>query len=126
MKLVQRSDLVHSPLQSKTTGEAFSRSAVLSEALGTKELFVHHEILPPGRRSSASHWHAETDEFIYVIKGRPTVHEGDVSTRASAGDCVCFHAGSGVGHHVSNDTSEEIEMLVVSRRLEKNDVVATE
>ena len=117
MKLVRRSELVHSLLRSRTTGETFSRSAVLSDALGTKDFFIHHEILPPGRRASAAHSHDATDEVVFVLQGHPTVHEGNASFRASPGDCVCFHAESAEGHWVSNDTTAEIELLVVTRPL---------
>jgi len=37
---------------------------------------------------------------------------------ASPGDCVCFHAKSPEGHWVSNDTTEKIELPVVTRLLE--------
>jgi uncharacterized cupin superfamily protein len=75
-------DLQHAQLISSSTGEMFSRSAVLTELLSCQKIFVHHEILPPGKRSSAPHCHTTQEEMIYVMEGYPLAHSGNESLKA--------------------------------------------
>jgi uncharacterized cupin superfamily protein len=67
-------NLEHVELSSKKTGEKYSLSANISEIFGLRDIFIHHEILPPGRKSSAPHAHSQREELVYVLSGSPTVH----------------------------------------------------
>jgi uncharacterized cupin superfamily protein len=122
MKRLRRGDFEHEPLRSSRTGEEFSSSAVLSKALGSAELFIHHEILASGKRASSPHRHSDGEEFVYVLKGRPVVVEGAEAGELSPGDCVLFEAGSAALHYLENRTTEEVEMLVVRKKLAAPDV----
>ena len=123
MEFLKRSDYIHRQLSSKKSGEKFSLSAVISEALKVNDLFIHHEILAPGHRASGPHFHRVVDEVVFVIRGACTVAEGDRRTLAETGDCVSFAAGSGLLHLVENNSAEEVELLVISKNVVEADVV---
>ena len=86
MKINNIDDMVHVELVSSKSGEVFSKSAVLTELLGFKDIFVHHEILLPGRRSSAPHRHTLREEMAFILMGAPTAYLGDKIYKLKAGD----------------------------------------
>ena len=51
--------------------ELFSIGAPLARRLGLGRLGIHHERLPPGRRTSYPHAESDEEEFIYVLEGYP-------------------------------------------------------
>lgn len=118
MKILRHNEFPHRQMSSTRTGESYGLSADLSVS---KDLFVRHEILPPGARASAPHAHDRTDELVFVLEGQASIHEGQSTARAYAGDCVCFEAGSQELHYVANESPEEVVLLVVSRRIEGPD-----
>lgn len=122
MKVLRQTDFEYRQLRSAKTGEEFSRSSVLSSVLGAKDFFIHHEILSPGRRASSPHVHMQTDEFIYVLKGQPTLIEGTEELTLGPGDCGIFSAGSPQLHVLENRSHEDAEVLVVSKKLSEPDV----
>jgi uncharacterized cupin superfamily protein len=94
MKVLERQNFSHRQLVCQRSGEEFSRSAILSAETGAKDLFIHHEILLPGKRCSSPHFHSKTDEFVY-----------------------------GLPHFLENRTHEDVELLVVCKQLDESDVV---
>ncbi|WP_413570526.1 cupin domain-containing protein [Bdellovibrio sp. HCB117] len=123
MKIIKRAEFPHKQLSSHRTGEVFSRSVVLSELVGMKDIFVHHDVIAPGQRASSPHCHTEVEEFVFVIKGTATVHEGDQASFAGPGDCAVFFPQNENKHFVANDSNEDLEILVVSKSLNTVDVV---
>lgn len=113
-------ELNHHELHSSRTGEAFSMSAVLTDLLGFKDLFVHHEIILPGRRSSSPHAHSEREEMIFVLKGCVTVIAGDSSTEIGEGRFAGFQPG--VTHVVQNDTEIPAQVLVIASNPPQDEV----
>lgn len=53
--------------------ELFSIGAPLARGLRLNRLGIHHERLPPGRRTSYPHAESDEEEFIYVLDGYPEV-----------------------------------------------------
>ena len=123
MKIVKRSQLKHERLVSETTGEQYSFSAVLSNALQSEDFFIHHEIVPPGARASSPHCHLRTEEMVLVLEGKASVYEGDTREEIEAGDCALLHANSTSLHFVANETDSKIELIVITKKLEVNDTV---
>lgn len=123
MKLVRREDYLHQKLKSQQTGELYSDSFVLSEALESKDFFLRHEIVHPGHKTSAPHFHEHTEEVIYVVKGSPTAVEGEQRCLLHPGSALCFAAGSKRFHFLVNETKDVVELLVLTRLLKKPDVV---
>ena len=92
------------------TGAAFGRF------FGLTKLGVHHERLPPGRRTSFPHAESAEEEFVYVIEGEPDVWLDGHLHRLRPGDAVGFPAGTGIAHSFLNNTEGEVHLLVVGEK----------
>ena len=51
--------------------ELLSIGSRLGEATDLVKIGVHHELLPPGRRTSWPHAESKEEEFVFVIEGTP-------------------------------------------------------
>jgi len=87
-----------------------------SDSGGLTQFGAFVEILPPGSRSSLSHWHRAEDEFVYMLSGSVTVYEGGTGTLLLPGQAACFKAGVPVGHYLKNEGTKEARYLVVGTR----------
>ncbi len=92
--------------------ELLSIGAPFSKALGLNKLGLHHELLPPGRRTSFPHAEGHEEEFVFVIEGAPDVWIDGELFRLTAGDAVGFPAGTGIAHSFLNNTAQLVRLLV--------------
>ncbi len=92
------------------------RAYLLSDAGGLTQFGAFVEVLAPGSRSSEKHYHMTQDEFVYVLEGTVTLHEGESSTDMGAGDAATFKAGVPVGHCFENRSDRLVTYLVVGTR----------
>lgn len=83
---------------------------------GLTQFGVNIETLPHGARSSIKHWHAEEDEFVYLLSGSADLHEGDQITPMQPGDAACFPAGAPLGHCLEATSQEGAVLLIVGTR----------
>jgi uncharacterized cupin superfamily protein len=97
-------------------GELMSIGAPLARRLGLTRIGIHHERLPPGRRTSYPHAESSEEEFVYVLEGRPDVWIDGELHPLKPGDAVAFPAGTGVCHSFLNNTAEQVRLLVVGER----------
>jgi uncharacterized cupin superfamily protein len=88
----------------------------LGDLFGLTNFGVNLTRLAPKAVSSLRHAHTKQDEFIYILQGHPTLHTDAGRTVLSPGQCAGFKAGTGNGHHLSNDTSEDVVYLEVGDR----------
>ncbi|MDG0817309.1 cupin domain-containing protein [Bdellovibrio svalbardensis] len=123
MKIQKASQLKHRQLKSQRTGEEFSLSHVISEALLSKDFFLSHEILRPSSRSSSPHFHTVTEEIIYVLKGEVTATEGDTEVFMGEGDSILFERNSEKYHFLRNNSHSDCHLLVIRKKTETPDVV---
>lgn len=93
--------------------ELLSIGAAFGRHFGLKRLGIHHERLPPGRRTSYPHAESLLEEFVYVLSGTPDVWIDGVLHRLKPGDGVGFPAGTGICHTFINNTDAEATLLVV-------------
>lgn len=93
--------------------EPLGIGAPLGRALGLTRLGIHHERLPPGRRTSWPHAESDEDEFVFVLDGTPDAWIDGHLHRLRPGDAVAFPAGTGIAHTFINDTDAEVRLLVV-------------
>jgi uncharacterized cupin superfamily protein len=93
--------------------ELMSVGAPLGRHFGLTRLGIHHERLPPGRRTSFPHAESAEEEFVFVIEGRPDVWLDGHLHPLKPGDSVGFPAGSGLAHTFINNTDAEVRLLVV-------------
>jgi uncharacterized cupin superfamily protein len=115
--------VAHRELKSLRTGELYSHAAVISELIGMKNLFVHHEIIPPGRRASAPHIHSEQEEMIFVLEGTPIARFGDQAIQLNAGAFMGFKPGGPDAHFVENKSAEDVRLLVISPKRNADQVI---
>lgn len=95
----------------------------LGDVFGLADYGVNLVTLPPGTASSQRHWHSAEDEFIYVLAGMPTLVTDAGRTPLCPGMCAGFPADSGDGHHLINETDDEVTYLEVGSRRPGDDVV---
>lgn len=114
MKIVSRKQFNHTQLSSQKTGEEYSLSEVVSQLLGSKQLFIHHDIMEPGRRSSGPHRHSLIEEVVYVVKGTATVVEGKNEVVASEGSVILFDPKDQETHFLVNHSDQNVETTTFS------------
>lgn len=106
---IQRADNRHYP----DSDELHCIGSPFSKHMGLTRIGVHHELLPPGRRTSWPHAESDEEEFIYVIEGYPDVWiDGDIH-RLNPGDGVAFPSGTGISHTFLNNTEADVRLLVI-------------
>lgn len=88
----------------------------LGDLFGLTNFGVNLTRLAPHAVSSLRHAHTKQDEFIYILQGCPTLRTDDGEKILSPGMCAGFKAGTGNGHHLINDTSEEVLYLEIGDR----------
>ncbi|MDE2240089.1 MAG: cupin domain-containing protein [Rhodospirillales bacterium] len=93
--------------------ELMSIGAPLGRKLGLTRIGIHHERLPPGRRTSYPHAESAEEEFIFVLEGTPDVWIDGHLHRLAPGDSVAFPAGTGICHTFLNNTAEEVRLMVI-------------
>lgn len=101
------------PFASRMTGR---EKRQLGELFGLANFGVNLTRLAPGAISSLRHAHTKQDEFIYILQGMPTLRTNEGRTRLSPGMCAGFKAGTGNGHHLINETQDEVVYLEIGDR----------
>jgi uncharacterized cupin superfamily protein len=88
----------------------------LGDLFGLLNFGVNLTCLAPNAVSALRHAHTKQDEFIYILQGCPTLCTDEGHTQLSPGMCAGFKAGTGNGHHLINNTSENVVYLEVGDR----------
>ena len=88
----------------------------LGDLFGLSNFGVNLTRLAPHAVSALRHSHSVQDEFVYILKGHPTLHGDAGRTALAPGMCAGFKAGSGDGHCLINDTPDEVLYLEVGDR----------
>jgi uncharacterized cupin superfamily protein len=58
--------------------------------------------------------HHSNEEWLIVVRGRPTLRTADGLQPLEEGDSVCFLRGPSGGHQVINDSDEPVRVLILS------------
>ena len=101
------------PFASRMAGR---EKRALGDLFGLANFGVNLTKLASLASSSLRHAHTKQDEFIYILQGNPTLHTDEGFTVLSPGMCAGFKAGTGNGHRLVNQTSEEVLYLEVGDR----------
>jgi uncharacterized cupin superfamily protein len=88
----------------------------LGDLFGLTNFGVNLTRLAPQAISALRHAHSTQDEFIYILQGRPTLQTDEGKTELAPGMCAGFNAGTGNGHNLINETSEEVIYLEIGDR----------
>ena len=88
----------------------------LGDIFGLANFGVNLTRLAPNAASALRHAHTKQDEFVYILRGRPTLHTDEGRVQLSPGECAGFRAGTGNGHRLINETTDEVVYLEVGDR----------
>ena len=70
--------------------------------------------LEPGDRLWPYHTHHANEEWMIVLRGKPTLRTPEGERDLEEGDVVCFRRGKDGLHQVRNGTGEPIRVLMLS------------
>ncbi len=88
----------------------------LGDLFELKNFGVNLTRLLPKAISALRHSHSKQDEFIYILSGSPTLVTDEGRTILQPGMCAGFKAGTGNGHHLVNDSLEDVVYLEIGDR----------
>lgn len=88
----------------------------LGDAFQLKNFGVNLTRLAPGAVSALRHAHTKQDEFVYVLQGTPTLHTDEGRQQLTPGTCAGFRAGTGNGHCLINESTDDVVYLEVGDR----------
>jgi uncharacterized cupin superfamily protein len=88
----------------------------LGNAAGLDQFGVNLCRLKPGAASSQRHWHANEDEFVYVLEGEVMLCEDGGETILKPGDAAAWKAGVVNGHCLVNRSDRDAVVLEVGTR----------
>ncbi|HZS36257.1 MAG TPA: cupin domain-containing protein [Polyangia bacterium] len=89
------------------------REVELGKLGGASQIGVNLVVVPPGKQSVPFHWHLREEEHFYVLDGRCVARVGDERFEMSAGDYICFPAGTQIAHAVENPFDAECRLLTI-------------
>ena len=93
----------------------------LGNLFGLTNFGVNLTRLAPNSVSALRHAHTKQDEFVYILQGRPTLHTDEGRTQLCPGMCAGFKAGTGNGHRLINETTEEVVYLEIGDRTQADE-----
>ena len=76
-----------------------------------QNLSVIEERMPPGTRE-IRHWHARARQFFYVLSGTLTIEVEGVTHHLAARTGI--ELPQGMAHQAINETTDDVEFLVIS------------
>jgi len=92
----------------------------LGDVYGLNQFGVNLVELAPGAESALRHWHAQEDEFIYVLEGTPSLVMDSTEQLLKPGMCVGFKSGVANAHHLCNRSDSNVRYLEVGSRIERD------
>lgn len=94
----------------------------LGDAVGLTHYGVNLVRMPPDSWSSIRHWHANEDEFIYVLEGELVLVTDGGEQVLGPGTAAGFPAGKADGHHLINRGTSTAVYLEVGDRCAEEEV----
>lgn len=101
------------PFASRMAGR---EKRTLGDVFGLSNFGVNLTRLAPGAISALRHAHTKQDEFIYVLEGNPTLVTDEGRRVLSPGMCAGFKSGTGNGHQLHNESSQDAVYLEIGDR----------
>jgi uncharacterized cupin superfamily protein len=100
------------PFAARVSGR---QKRALGDAFGLSRFGVNLTTLVPGAQSALLHRHSHQEEFVYILRGSPTLRTDEGEFTLSPGMCIGFVA-NGLAHHLVNRTDEEVAYLEIGDR----------
>ena len=89
----------------------------LGDVAGLTQFGVNLLRLPPGAWSSQRHWHAGSDEFVYVLSGEVVLVTDGGEEVLRTGDAAGFRAQDPNGHCLQNRSDQDAKILEIGTRV---------
>jgi uncharacterized cupin superfamily protein len=93
------------------------RDAWVGHRLGAELIGGSLYEVEPGRKLWPYHFHHANEEWLVVVRGRPTLRSPEGEQELAEGDVVCFRRGVEGGHQVLNRSDESVRVLMLSTML---------
>lgn len=126
MQILKKEEITYKQLNSTQTREQYSLSALVSDLLGSKQLFFHHDIIAPGKKSSGAHRHTVIEEVVYISKGSASVYFGGEKRLVPEGSFILFDPKETKTHFVANETDQDLETITVAVKNGEDKVIVSE
>jgi len=88
--------------------------AQLGPALGAELIGGSVYEIDPGKKLWPYHLHHANEEWLVVLRGRPTLRTPEGERELVEGDVACFPRGATGAHQVRNTTEEPVRILMLS------------
>jgi uncharacterized cupin superfamily protein len=92
------------------------RYARIGQLLGGKRIGATLYDLAPGERICPYHYEYNNEEWLLVVRGRPTLRTPSGVRELREGDVVVFPEGPDGAHDVKNDTDERLQVVMLSTK----------
>ena len=111
-------NLLGIPADGEMEHEGFRiRYAGIGRKIGAELLGGSVYEIDPGKKLWPYHLHYTNEEWLVVLRGRPTLRTPDGERELAEGDVACFPRGAAGAHQVRNATEEAVRILMLSTRL---------
>jgi uncharacterized cupin superfamily protein len=90
------------------------RDAWVGARLGAELIGGSVYELDPGEKTWPYHLHHANEEWLIVLRGRPTLRTPEGERELVEGDAVCFPRGPNGAHQVSNRSDAVARVLILS------------
>lgn len=102
--------------------ESKLRTKYLSDAAGSKELYINIDYVKPGGKSVKYHSHSHQEEFFAILKGKGLLRFNDEELTVTTNDFFAKPAGKGIAHQFINN-SDDILIILDCGTQDDNDEV---
>ena len=90
------------------------RAAKVGENIGGELIGAGLYEAEPGNKVWPYHTHHANEEWLLVVRGRPTLRTPEGERQLDEGDVVCFPRGKAGAHQVWNGSDSPIRVLMLS------------
>jgi uncharacterized cupin superfamily protein len=94
-----------------------SKATRLGPRLGGELIGAGLYELEPGNTLWPYHTHHANEEWLVVVRGRPTLRHAEGEQELAEGDVVCFRRGKDGFHQVKNGTDDQVRVLMLSTQI---------
>jgi uncharacterized cupin superfamily protein len=93
------------------------REASIRRRIGAELIGGSVYEVDPRKKLWPYHHHHANEEWLVVLRGRPTLRSPEGVHELSEGDVVCFRRGPEGAHQVRNDSDAPVRILMLSTML---------
>jgi len=94
-----------------------SRATVVGARIGGELIGASLYEFAPGEKAWPYHLHHANEEWLLVVRGRPTLRSPEGERELAEGDVVCFRRGPEGAHQVLNRSDAAVRVLMFSTKI---------